>query len=141
MTTPNAEVKARTPQQLEESLRIYVKQFGDLHEKDCPLDDTCNCKWKQMNADVNTVCDLQALTTAAFQAGYQRGRLQGLLEVRAAIEELKTKPPAKDYVQDELTSCFEIARDAAAEWFEQKDPISNTFRDLAVRIRELKLSQ
>ncbi len=36
----------------------YVEWMAGIHEDDCPMDDTCNCKWKSVNDSVNKLCDL-----------------------------------------------------------------------------------
>ncbi len=38
----------------------YVEAMAGIHEDDCPLDDTCNCKWKSVNDSVNKLCHLLA---------------------------------------------------------------------------------
>ena len=49
-----AKVEAeRRPCRMREALKEYVDVCGSVHEKDCPKDDTCGCKWKYVNDMVN----------------------------------------------------------------------------------------
>jgi len=42
-----------------EALREYAEAAGEVHEDACPMDDTCECKWKSTNDKVK-----QALAVA-----------------------------------------------------------------------------
>jgi hypothetical protein len=38
---------------MREALQEYVEVVGGVHEDNCPMDDTCNCRWKYLNDKVN----------------------------------------------------------------------------------------
>lgn len=46
------DVRARIAKSLED----YVVYHAGIHGDDCPGDDTCDCEYAQMNADVNEAC-------------------------------------------------------------------------------------
>jgi hypothetical protein len=39
--------------ELLEALKLYVDVVGGVHDSGCPEDDTCDCKWKYVNDQVN----------------------------------------------------------------------------------------
>lgn len=41
-----------------EAVKLYAEWHGACHEKDCPGDDTCNCKGKPINEAINNAVRL-----------------------------------------------------------------------------------
>lgn len=39
------------------ALRMICHWHGGFHEDDCPVDDTCDCKWKPLNQAINQAID------------------------------------------------------------------------------------
>ena len=47
--------KPKTLREIETLLTAFAVQQGGLHEDDCPMDDTCDCKWREVNRSFNDV--------------------------------------------------------------------------------------
>ena len=61
---PAASGPALRPEHIQ-ALREYADQLGGLHEPDCSLDDTCDCKWFTVNRLVNELCSMAPSALAA----------------------------------------------------------------------------
>ena len=47
-----------------EMLREYVVDHGGDHDDNCPIDDTCECRFAERNAAVNRICNLTGIDAA-----------------------------------------------------------------------------
>jgi hypothetical protein len=59
----NTTLPLPTTQQIE-SLRVYLEAMAGLHEKDCPADDTCECKYRRVNDDLQALASRSVVTPA-----------------------------------------------------------------------------